>query len=125
MLLKDGLIRCITYYFTAQSCQGTMPFVFEKNVTLKLAEREKVRRELIKTVLYASFAIILFAQMLHGANQERLVVSMQSLLFACGHLAFSFSKWMVLQRRENFKELFNLFLQFEKSKFLLFYTLKH
>jgi len=119
MLLHENLIAYVQKHIKLQAFTGNCPIRLAQGLKgeLKLvaANDRRLKYEYIKTKLYYIFAFCLWMQLFYGLGKERVIVSVQSFLYVTAGSVYPFTKWMFLQRRDWFIELFNLMTKFEKT----------
>ncbi|CAL8120934.1 unnamed protein product [Orchesella dallaii] len=118
MLLDGNLITWVKYYIKLQNLQGTCPFSFSSDQKLVKASSGKIRYEVVRTTLYTFFVLALWANLFRFGTKESLEIAVESYLNAVAHLVFYLAKWRILQRVDDFIEIFNLLLKFEEQNLI-------
>ncbi|CAL8140903.1 unnamed protein product [Orchesella dallaii] len=114
MLLLDNLISYVQALLRVQATLGTIPFEFSTSNQLKLSSKRVLRRAYVKNILLFFYSAVIWAQFLYYQEDTPMVIKLQGFVFALSASAYSVTKWTVFKKREDFVELFNLFIQFEK-----------
>jgi len=119
MLIHENLIAQVKTHLKLQAFTGNVPFRMitgkKGELTLGAANKQRLQYEYVKTKLYYMFAACLWLQLFYGLGKERVIVSVQSFLYVTAGSVYPFTKWIFLQRRDWFIELFNLMTKFEKT----------
>ncbi|CAL8068859.1 unnamed protein product [Orchesella dallaii] len=114
MLVNENLIRYIKYFVKLHRIWGTCPLKFDpSSETLSLTSKSRQIWELFKTITYSVCGVILWYQLLYVSREEDLAIRLISWLIAVGTMVCALSKWELIKKKEEFMELFNLFVKFE------------
>jgi len=113
MLLHENLLFGFKFHLKLQKCVGTTPINFRQQI-FETTSKRKTTWQWIKLSISFFFTGILWIQILENKSKEKLVTTLESMLYSSAISTFITFKLMYLKRSVNVKDLLNFILEFER-----------